>query len=412
MRASYRAALFFDGEHWFSRCRIHIDRNGRVVEIEKRATQLAGERDVALIMPGLVNAHCHLELGHLELGHLELGHQELAQPGAVDFPAWLRQVASRRAGPKRAREIARHNLERAIASGTTTFADIDSEGGARAVLETSRVKARSYAEVLGFDVKREEALSRVNERLVLPKARITTGLSPHAPYSVSAALFRAAERTGQRLAVHTAESEEEQLFCMEGTGPFRALLEDFGRWDRDFEAPGCSALAYLDRMGLLSERCLVVHARVLVDGDLELLARSGTPVVVCPGSDRYFGRSTADVSAMLDQGINVCLGTDSLASNEDLDMFREMALLRESWPSLEPELVLRMAGTMAARAIGMPGSGRLRPGDEFDAVLLDELPARDQASAAEYLSSGIPSVREIIIAGRAFKDGGLADYDV
>jgi cytosine/adenosine deaminase-related metal-dependent hydrolase len=367
--------------------RVEIDAAGRIARLAREPRQ-ASDRTVDILLPGLVDAHAHLELGPL--------------PEAPRrFVPWLRAVIAERASASADAPLrqARDSLRLLIASGVTAVGDIDSLGGGHAALRDAGLAGRAYAELLGFDVGSATAGERLARAQRPADGDLLTGLSPHAPYSVSPALFEAAARSGQWLAVHCAETEEEAQFVRDGSGPLRDLLVDLGKWDGSFRGTGRSALRSLRDLGLRGPRVLWIHAQHLESGDLDLLADGGSPVVICPGTIEWFGRPAPEVPAMLRRGIRVALGTDSLASNATLDGFREMALLRRMCPDLEPGVVLRMATAAAADALGIE-AGRLRPGRRFDAVALGEPPERAPAALEDWITGGEPRSRRTFLRGR------------
>jgi cytosine/adenosine deaminase-related metal-dependent hydrolase len=367
--------------------RVEVDGAGRIARLGREPRQRA-DRVVDVLLPGLVDAHAHLELGPL--------------PEAPrSFVPWLRAVIAGRAsaGPDAPSRQARDSLRELVASGVTAVGDIDSLGGGHAALSAAGVAGRAYAEVVGFDVGPAEASERLARALRPARGELLTGLSPHAPYSVSPALFTAAARSGQWLAVHCAETEEEARFVHDGGGPLRQLLIDLGKWDGSFRGTGRSAVRSLHDLGLGGPRVLWIHAQHLEPGDLDLLAEGGSPVVVCPGAIDWFGRPVPEVPAMLRRGIRVALGTDSLASYAALDGFREMALLRRLCPELEPGVLLRMATARGADALGIE-AGRLLVGRRFDAVALAEPPQRGRVALEDWITGAEPRPRRTFLRGR------------
>ncbi len=310
--------------------------------------------DVALA-PGFVDAHAHLELTGFE-GKL---------PRHGSFADWIRALIGERArlAPRDLRAGVRLGARRLLAGGTTAVGDVDSSGAAESALARTPLRARVYREALDAgDVARgEAALARVArefEPRAATRGRIVPGLSPHAPYTVGDPLLRALRalsvRRGWPVAVHWAETEEETTWLARGRGPFAKLLRP--------RASTKDGLAMLAAAGLLSPRLTLVHGNHPRRGDRERVARSGAVLVHCPGTHAFFRREPFDLAAWLRAGVPVALGTDGLSSNADLDLRREMALLRRAHPWLEPARVLEMATTAGARAIGLEGAiGRLAP---------------------------------------------------
>jgi cytosine/adenosine deaminase-related metal-dependent hydrolase len=219
-------------------------------------------------------------------------------------------------------------------------------------------------------------------------------LSPHAPYSASPAVFAAARQSGRHLMVHAAEVAEEVEFLRDGRGPLRDLLEELGRLPARFRAPGCTPVAYLDRLGVLGRGTALIHAQHLAAGEAELVRARRAAFVVCPGTIEYFGRAAPDVGAWLELGIPVGLGTDSLASNDGLSMLEEMARARRLWPGLAPNAVLEMATAHGGAALGRPSLGRLARGIRADLCVAPLPEARSADAFLEaFTSGGIGSVQ-------------------
>lgn len=311
-----------------------------------------------LVAPGLVNAHVHLQLAPL-------------QRRRAQFVPWVRQLMGERMGQSEPQWVraAQQHLADLLASGTTAVGEIDSSGVSPALVQSAGMAGRCYRELTGFHLGPADARALVAQRTTRGTADCASGLSPHAPYSVSAALFRAARARRVPLSVHLAETGEEQQFLREGSGPFGALLRDLGRLPADFRAAGVGAVEHLERLGVLGPATQLVHCQHLLRGDAERIAESGSPVVVCPGTIQWFRREAPPVPAWLRRGIVVGLGTDSAASNrEPLSMMAELARAARLWPALRPEQLLAMATVHGAASIARPDLGVLRRGARMDAV--------------------------------------------
>ncbi len=377
---------------WAGPGRVHapgevVIAQGRIVSIG-RLVRRARVLDCA-VFPGLVNAHAHLQLGRL--GHVERR-----------FLPWVRAVMSA------ARETSRQDLARRaqrsirslVRSGTTAVGEIDSTGLSSAELRSTGFAGRCYQELLGHDLGPQAARRELISRGVQGSRPCPAGWSPHAPYSVSPALFRAAARSGLPLMVHAAETEEEMQFLHTGRGPFRDLLEELGRIPSGFKPARLGAVRWLDRLGILDSSCAVVHAQHLEEGEAELLHRHGTAIVVCPGTIRHFRRAARPLREWLDLGISVALGTDSLASNTRLSMLVEMRRARQLWPDLPPEAVLAMATAAGGRALARPSLGILARGGRADVVCADTAGYRDMPTAVDAFTMGELSLRSVMLGGK------------
>jgi cytosine/adenosine deaminase-related metal-dependent hydrolase len=348
-----------------------------------------------LIVPGLVNAHVHLQL------------PPLAGPRA--FVPWLRAVIASRRIATAATDAVAHTvraLRQLLDSGCTAVGEIDSLGTSPAILRQFGVAGRCYQELLGFDVDAGQARAQLQRRRVRGDRDCPRGWSPHAPYSCSPALLRAASRTGAHLAMHVGESEPELELLQSGAGPFRDLLRDLGRWRDPYRAPGLTPVAWLAAQGALHARMLIVHAQHTSPADLARIAAARASVVVCPPTLRYFDRPAPPVDRWLAAGVNVALGTDSAASADGpLSMLATLASARRLWPGIAPEQILTMATHAAARAIGRPALGRIASGGRADLCCF-RVPAGTSATAAIDLATrGELRLDTVWLAGRSFAPG-------
>lgn len=355
----------------------------RAARVARRRVDLDG-----VLAPGLVDAHAHLELGVL-VGRLPRG----------PFRAWLDAlIAARRDVDAAALEgAARRGADRLLATGTTTVGDIDSTGAAALGLAEHPLRVRLFREVLdgGDPTRAAHALKRVR-RAMPRRERLLEGLSPHAPFSVSDALFDAvaglAHRRGVPVTVHWSETEEERQWTRHASGPLIDLVAS---------PTGASGLARIAAAGLLGPGTSLVHGNLPEPGEVERIAASGATLVHCPGSHAFFGRDAFPLGAYRSAGVPLALGTDSLASNEDLDMRREMALLRRTAPDLEPEAVWSMATREAARAVGLAGEvGELTAGARADLCAFTCDPGPTPRAVFEELTAGGPPVERVWIGGR------------
>jgi len=178
-------------------------------------------------------------------------------------------------------------------------------------------------------------------------AGLRHGLSPHAPYTTSPALLREAWHQAWRnhefLCIHAAETPEETEMLLHGRGPLHDFLADMRVLPKNWKAPGLRPIPYLEQCGVLGAHTLLVHVNDATDEDLRILHHTQTHVVVCPGTHAYFGRGEFPLARLLSHGVRVLLGTDSLASNADLDMAREVRLATEFCPEIHPQMIEDLA---------------------------------------------------------------------
>jgi len=340
---------------------------------KRKETQDLGER---VLMPGLVNAHCHLD-------YTDMAGQFL--PPKL-FSDWLKQITEAKAGWSYS-EYAASWLKGArmlLRTGTTSVADIEAVPELLPeVLQATPLRVFSFLEMIGIKSQRqpraivEEAVARIE---ALKGGRGGVGLSPHAPYSTVPELLRLSAETARRrrwrLATHVAESALEFEMFTRGRGPMFGWLQRSGR---DMSDCGLgSPVRHLERCGALSERLLAAHVNYLAPGDAALLAKRKVHVVHCPRGHWYFRHDPFPLRRLARAGVNVCLGTDSLASVQkprrqsvELNLFEEMRALARNEPTLPAREILRMATVNGASALGVGGQiGELAPGCLADLISL------------------------------------------
>ena len=327
----------------------------------------------AIVMPGLVNAHTHLEFS------------DVAAPldAAGGLPAWIgRLVAVRRAGaaaagPRVATAI-RAGLAESAAAGVTAVGEIATVVPA-AGYPPGGPRLRVFREALGLSPAAREAAARgaLADVHRLAAHGVAAGLSPHAPYSVAAplgrALIAAATRLRLPVAMHVAESRAEAELLAAGTGPFRRLLEELGAWDPSVPPDLLPAAEWISRLARAS-RGVVVHGTHL-DRDPAALARLARHrdrlcVVVCPRTTRALSGVLPPVAVFRDAGLRVAIGTDSRASTPDLSVLAECRELVAAG-LVSPAEALAMATVHGSWALGFDRrAGRLTPGRRADLVIL------------------------------------------
>ena len=320
----------------------------------------------AALVPCLVNTHTHLELTGLA-----------GRIAAVSFPEWIGEL--RRLKGARSRDdflaAARQGVADCFAAGVTTVADTGDSGTVIQALAEAGGSGIAYLEVFGPHPDQcAEALTDLRRRAgaLLPFAtdRVRLGISPHAPYSVSGALFRAASAWARSerlpLAVHIAESPEELALLKDASGAFAAA------WSRrgiPVPTPASdSPIAWLARHEVLGPDLLCIHVVHAGAEDVARLALAGSAVAHCPRSNAAHAHGTASLAALLDAGIRVGCGTDSVASVGTLDLLAEVRAAR-AIAGLGSEAAFRLCTLDAARALGLDGEvGSLEVGKWGDAA--------------------------------------------
>jgi cytosine/adenosine deaminase-related metal-dependent hydrolase len=332
---------------------------------EKKAAQDLGD---CILMPGLVNAHCHLD-------YTDMAGQF---PPPILFTDWLKTITDTKADWSREDYVNSWKKGAAMLcrSGTTLVGDIEAVPQLLSLVrESVFIRVVSFIEMIGIRGKRppdqivREALDWIKK---LRAAGHVIGLSPHAPYSTVPDLVRLSARAGSRrklrLAMHVGESEVEYEMFKDGSGVMFDWLRRSGRDMTD--CGGVTPVEHLNRCGALNQNTLAIHANYLGPADASLLARRRVSVVHCPRSHAYFQHARFRFIQLERAGVNICLGTDSLATVRkrrgetiELNMFEEMRAARAAEPRLTARKLVRMSTMNGAIALGYSGrAGELRPG--------------------------------------------------
>ena len=336
------------------------------------------------VLPGLVNAHTHLELSR----------QRGAVLPARSMPAWaaalMRRVQEEPPGADPEAIVAA--IAELYRAGTALVGDVTNTLASVAALEAGPVEAVVFHELLGFDVVGAAAAAAA-ERLDLLVSerrdeRVRIRPAAHAPYSVSPALFRALAAVAGPRSVHLAESREECEFLRGGTGAWRSILESRGRWDPQWLPPGTGPVAYLDALGWLRDDTLLVHGVQLEPDEIDRVARVGATIVTCPRSNAWTGAGVPPVPAFYAAGAAVAVGTDSLASAPDLNLFGELAHLRRLAPQVSARRILGSGTLAGAAALGRGRTHGAIEASRRAALIAVETPAAVQ-DVEEYLLTGI-----------------------
>ena len=367
----------------------------RIADVGRGDSPGAVDLGRVVLLPGLVNAHTHLELSYL--------HQRI--PPAESFGRWVRTVmTSRRAYPDpadaRILEPARAAIAAMRASGTSLVGDVSNTLVTTPLLHEAGMPAQVFHELTGFTEQEPQARVRTARAAADAAAAaaspdIRVSVAPHAPYSVSSGLFQAIRgdidaHPGAVSTVHLGENPEEVELLREGTGEIRTVLEELGRWPADWRPPGSSPVTYLSDLGFLDARTLVVHGVQFQGEDLARLRAIGATLVSCPRSNVYVGVGSPPLEAFYAMDVDVAFGTDSLASVADLDMFAERAEARRIAPRVPARRLLESATLVGARALGFDADfGSLETGRRAE-VLAVRLP-EGVTDVEEYLVSGVPS---------------------
>lgn len=279
------------------------------------------------------NAHCHLELS-FAAGKIK---------PELDFCDWILEVIRLRQTTSESEiiEAAKNSLKSMHDLGISNLWDIDSMNLMNDVYNTTSTDVKIFQELIALEPAAAE--ERIQSKITQRTKNYSYGLSPHAPYSVSSLLFQKAfdisKSKNEWLCIHCAETKEENEFLQKGTGLFREMLESIGALPQNWKAPNMSAVEYLDSLKVLGEKTLLVHCNILSEAEFKIIRDTKTKVAVCPGTHVYFGREEFPLKKLLDNNIDVYLGTDSLASNEQLDMEREGSLAHDLCPEVSRNII-------------------------------------------------------------------------
>jgi cytosine/adenosine deaminase-related metal-dependent hydrolase len=356
-----------------------VDADGRIAAVGPHAAlpPVPGARVVELgeaaLMPGLVNVHAHPELA-LFRGALE----------DLRFRDWiLRLVAAKRTGMLEEDYLtaARWTTVEALRAGITTLGATESSAAGATALREAGMRGVVYREVFGPDpAQRDESMRELREAVDALRRdnecdRVRIGISPHAPYTVSDELFRAAAEyalaEGLPMAVHAEESAAERALVSRGEGDFAPGLRARGI---PTPARAETTVRLLERLGVLRARPLLIHCVTLAAADVQLLVDAGASVAHCPVANARLGHGIAPVVEMRAAGVQVGLGTDSVGSNNRLDLLEEariasvMHRARLAGHDLLPAReLLRLCTLDGARVLGMDDRiGSLEPGKDAD----------------------------------------------
>ena len=365
----------------------------------------------AALMPGLVNAHSHLELTLLR-GFLE----------GLDFRDWLGALTTIRRdlmSEDVLLDASRAGIREALRNGITCLADTTDSGAPLTAMREYGVRGVAYLEVFGPDPAQcDGAIAQLTARVLAARAYDTAlvrvGVSPHAPYTVSRDLFAATAALSRRealpMAVHVAESPAEMRFVRDGAGPFADRLR---ARDIAVAAQAESPIALLEATGVLAAQPLLIHVIQADDRDMVRIADAGASIVHCPISNAKLGHGVAPLDRMLAHGIRTGLGTDSVASNDRMDLLgeaRQATLfhsLRTGMPdALSAHDALTLATRGGAEALGLVTRvGTLEIGKDADLAAFpldhdDAQPLFDPAVALVHALAGKVEATLVTVAGR------------
>jgi cytosine/adenosine deaminase-related metal-dependent hydrolase len=399
--------------------------DGRIAYVGPQRGAPSGEvRDLgaALLLPGLVNTHTHLELTAMR-GFLE----------DLPFAEWivrLQRAKTTVLTPDSMLDAAKLGIAEGLLAGITTYADTCDSGVALEAMRAMGVRGIMYQEVFGPDpASCDQAVAALRQKLAVHTTALSPlvrlGVSPHAPYTVSDELFEATAALSAELtlpmAVHIAESAEEDTYVCDASGPFAE-----GHRARGFRVVprADTPVALLARLGVLARRPLLIHCVRTRESDIRAIAAARCAIAHCPASNAKLGHGIAPLDEWLAQGITVGLGSDSMASNNRMHLLEEarLAILAHRGrtpvrPALSAARGLELATIGGARCLDLQDEvGSLEAGKaaDFAAFSLDEFaatPHTDPIASAVFALGGAHATTVVVAGNLRVRDGRLIDAD-
>lgn len=326
----------------------------------------------AVLMPGLVNLHTHLEIPFL-----------LESIRARSLPEWILNLirAKKNLGQEDYARFVSDNIETLIRSGTTCLGEICTHGESPSLLNKRGLRAVLFRELISMGPKGSKfprldhsRAGSVQSSKLMHSRLVHAGLSPHSPYTVSEDILMQVREISRhqniKLAMHVAESKDEIRLLQRKKSGLEKLYQ-FAKWDPAWAPRGTSPFGYLNGIGFLSSDLLAVHAVQVTDKDIELIKKCNVSVAHCPRSNKELGVGRMPLKKFLDAGITVGLGTDSLASVPTLNMWDEMryAYHIHRRDGISAEDIFRIATIGGAKALGLDREiGTLDPGKKADII--------------------------------------------
>lgn len=320
--------------------------------------------DDCILLPGLVNAHCHLDLSYLA------GHIAPTQ----SFAGWVEHVVAEK---RRATDLAITNglrtaLQQCYRSGITCLGDHITHPSVLPFLLQMPIRGRAFLEVTGpSEAQAKKSLAAATEAIKQHERnakRMKLSITPHAPYSLHADLLRTLMNASADVpvSIHCAETQEEWDCFARCNGPLFDFITHLGFAT---PAPSRSPIDYLERNGGIHRNTVLIHANYIDDTDIAGIHSAGATIVHCPQSHRYFGSTPFPLEKVRAAGIPVALGTDGLTTAPTLNLLTEMQLVKERHPTLAAKEILAMSTVNGARALGMQDvCGAIAPGLRADLI--------------------------------------------
>ncbi|UPU34795.1 amidohydrolase family protein [Geomonas paludis] len=349
---------------------------GKVHELRAQFPAPVVDLHESVIMPGMVNAHTHLELTHFPAWKVRKDLDYLPKR----YVEWIQQVVKikRSLEPGELEHSAREGMRLCVQSGTTAVGDILSDPALVPLYRDTALTGRLFLEAIGHDpLLCDTVVARMEATLANLQGGLLPGVSPHTPHTVSAQLFRClqdlAVKLGAPKAVHLSETAAEAAFMHDSTGDIAELLYPMAHWEPYLPHPmRTTSTRYLDGLGVLDSSTLAVHAVHVTPNDVAILKERGVSVVLCPRSNDRLFVGCAPHKLLKEAGLQLAIGTDSLASNDSLSLWDELHFLQQIAPGVfSSQELLAMATLDGARALRIDAdTGSLQTGKRADFQVL------------------------------------------
>jgi cytosine/adenosine deaminase-related metal-dependent hydrolase len=350
------ATVVFDGYEALENAVLVLNDDGSVLDLQTHAAIGDDVRKLeGWLCPGFVNAHCHLELSHLK---------DRIEPGTGMVEFLTRVMFSRQAEPSLVQYCMQNAEEQMLGNGIVAVGDICNTAESAAVKNQSTLYWHSFVEVTGFvpataKTRFDQALQTIDALSKMVPAR-QISMAPHAPYSVSPKLFELIQNHTQTVScMHNQESLAEETFLTRKEGDMLRLYEAIGVNIDFFEPEGNSSLQYSAHLLPMANSVILVHNCHTTEADIQFLHDSYELIsgqfsfCLCPNANLYIGNPLPDVPMLMHRHANICLGTDSLASNSQLSILSEMQTLQQHFPQLPAANLLKWATHNGAHALGI-----------------------------------------------------------
>jgi cytosine/adenosine deaminase-related metal-dependent hydrolase len=324
----------------------------------------------AMIIPGLVNPHTHLEGPATYGGTPPSGEKHLLPPQS--FTDWAEKVISMRLrmNSEDYKKSTLNGYDILTQNGVTMAGDHTHMAHTWSTHKTAKIRRVVFEEIVDLNpLTAAQSFTGLAKRIkkITDNDLVRIGVAPHAPYSVSAelykSLFNLAQKKKMPFSTHLSELKDENELMTKGTGKIRAYLKKIGRDNHYWRHPGTTSVQYMAKLGVLKAPAFFVHCNYLSNRDINLIAKAGVNVVFCPNSHNYFGHRNHPFRKLLKKKVTIALGTDGLGSNADLSILSEMKYIQDNYSGMNTSQLFRMGITNGLKTLGADKKlGELKPG--------------------------------------------------